>query len=465
MTSLRRRTLWLVMVLLLLGTLLIVYLNYRDSSHEVEEIYDAHLAQNARLLLGVMRMPLASTGRDELYRAFNDALSSAGPHKVGHPYESKLAFQVWGKDGRSLVRSPSAPPFDHAPQRTGFHDIKLDSYQWRGFVLPDNEQGLLIWVGERDDVRKDLVQRIVRHTLWPNLIGILILAALVWLAIGWGLQPLQNMARVIRSRHAESLAPLQIVPLPKELEPMQAAINRLLAQIEQMLQRERRFIGDAAHEMRTPLAVLRLHAQNALEASSDEQRVEALRFLTVGVDRLTRVVHQLLTMARVEPELARQNWQPLDLGHLVREHLAELTPLLLDKGLELALEVAEGNFKITSDAAAIGIALQNLVTNAANFSPDGGEVKVSLLPEGRDYLLLRVEDQGPGIDEAKLERLFERFYSQDNPHGAGLGLAIVQMIAQRLGGSITLHNREGSGLCADLRLPREARGKVQGEDV
>ncbi|MCY1336763.1 Sensor protein QseC [compost metagenome] len=456
MTSLRRRTLWLVMVLLLLGTLLIVYLNYRDSSHEIEEIYDAQLAQNARLLLGVMHMPLASTERDGLYRAFNAALSSAGPHKVGHPYESKLAFQVWDRNGRSLVRSPSAPPFDHAPQRTGFHNIQLDGHDWRGFTLPDSGQGLLIWVGERDDVRQDLVQRIVRHTLWPNLAGILILAALVWLAIGWGLLPLQNMARLIRSRHADSLAPLQIEPLPKELEPMQAAINRLLAQIEQMLQRERRFIGDAAHEMRTPLAVLRLHAQNALEATSDESRAEALRFLTVGVDRLTRVVHQLLTMARVEPALARQKWQPLDLESLVREHLAELTPLLLDKGLELALEVAEGDFHTTSDAAAIGIALQNLVTNAANFSPPQGEVKVSLKNDDREYFVLRVEDRGPGIDEARLERLFERFYSQDNPGGAGLGLAIVQMIANRLGGAVALYNREGGGLCADLKLPRAA---------
>ncbi|MDH4568095.1 HAMP domain-containing protein [Pseudomonas sp. BN414] len=457
MTSLRRRTLGLVMVLLLLGTLIIVYLNYRDSSHEVEEIYDAHLAQNARLLLGVMHMPQANSDRTELFRAFNQALSQAGPHKVGHPYESKLAFHVWDRDGSSLVQSASSPPFDHVPVRTGFYNLQLGDHHWRGFVLPDPVQGLLIWVGERDDVRQDLVERIVRHTLWPNLIGILILATLVWLAIGWGLRPLQNMARMIRSRHADSLAPLQVVPLPRELEPMQAAINRLLAQIEQMLQRERRFIGDAAHEMRTPLAVLRLHAQNALEATNDEQRTEALRFLTVGVDRLTRVVHQLLTMARVEPELAKQKWQPVDLEPLVREHLAELTPLVLDKGLELSLDVAEGDYRTTSDPAAIGIALQNLVTNASNFSPAGSEVKVSLRPDGPDFLLLRVEDQGPGIDESRLERLFERFYSQDNPQGAGLGLAIVQMIASRLGGSISLANREGSGLRADFRLPRGMR--------
>ncbi|MBT8766534.1 ATP-binding protein [Metapseudomonas boanensis] len=458
MMSLQRRILWLVMCLLLLGSLLIALFNYLDSSHEVAEIYDAQLAQNARMLQGMMHLPMASAEREQLYAAFNDALSKVGPHEVGHPYESKLAFHIWSLDGQSLVRSASAPAFDARPQRPGFHDYALGSERWRGFVLPDPTKGLLIWVGERDDVRQELVERIVLHTLTPNLIGVVILAALVWKAIGWGLRPLQNMAEVIRNRSADSLAPLQIVPLPKELEPMQAALNRLLGQIDQVLQRERRFIGDAAHEMRTPLAVLRLHAQNALEATSEEQRNEALKFLTVGVDRLARVFNQLLTMARVEPELAWQKWQPIELGSVVREHLAELTPLIFDRGLELSLEVPERNFRTTSDAAAIGIALQNLITNAANFSPPGGEVKVSLADDEADQFVIRVEDLGPGIDEKKIERLFERFYSQDNPQGAGLGLAIVEMIATRLGGSIKLRNRAEGGLCAELRLPKRSLG-------
>ncbi|WP_314409903.1 ATP-binding protein [Pseudomonas kuykendallii] len=456
MTSLRHRTLWLVLALLILGTLTITLYNFHDSSHEITEIYDAQLAQSARLLQGIVQMPLPDEQRQQLYEAFNTALSQAGRHKVGHPYEGKMAFQVWDLQGKSLVRSASAPVFDEVPGAPGFAEVSIQGVGWHGFLLPDEKRGLRIWVGERDDVRQDLVDRIVRHTLIPNLIGLVLLAVLVWQAVGWGLRPLQNMAQVIRGRHAESLEPLLLTPLPRELEPMQAALNRLLSQVGHLLQRERRFIGDAAHEMRTPLAILRIHVQNALEAQDDETREQALRFLLGGVDRLTRVVNQLLTMARVEPETARQGWQPVNIESEVRKTLAELTPLLLDKGLELSLEVAAGRYETRSDAQAIGIALQNLVTNAANFSPAGGEVTVQLVEAGGDRFVLSVRDRGPGIDEAKIERLFERFYSRDNPNGAGLGLSIVEMIAKRLGGSIALENHPQGGLLASLSIPRSS---------
>ncbi|PZP25530.1 sensor histidine kinase [Pseudomonas kuykendallii] len=456
MTSLRHRTLWLVLALLVLGTLTITLYNFHDSSHEITEIYDAQLAQSARLLQGIVQMPLPDEQRQQLYEAFNTALSQAGRHRVGHPYEGKMAFQVWDLQGKSLVRSASAPVFDEVPGVPGFAEVSIQGVGWHGFLLPDEKRGLRIWVGERDDVRQDLVDRIVRHTLIPNLIGLVLLAVLVWQAVGWGLRPLQNMAQVIRGRHAESLEPLLLTPLPRELEPMQAALNRLLSQVGHLLQRERRFIGDAAHEMRTPLAILRIHVQNALEAQDDETREQALRFLLGGVDRLTRVVNQLLTMARVEPETARQGWQHVNIESEVRKTLAELTPLLLDKGLELSLEVAAGRYETRSDAQAIGIALQNLVTNAANFSPAGGEVTVQLAEAGGDRFVLSVRDRGPGIDEAKTERLFERFYSRDNPNGAGLGLSIVEMIAKRLGGSIALENHAQGGLLATLSIPRSS---------
>ncbi|MEL7937023.1 sensor histidine kinase [Pseudomonas delhiensis] len=453
MNSLRQRTLLRVTALLLIGTALLTLYNYHDSSHEIAEVYDAHLAQNARLLQGVMSMPLDEPGRRNLYAAFDEALSQVGKHRVGHPYENKLAFQVWREDGQILVHTPSAPTFS-APLRTpGFANYEVEGRHWRGFLLPVPAQKLLIWVGERDDVREDLVGRIVRHTLLPFMLGSLALVLLVWLAIGWGLQPLQNMAKVIRARHADSLEPLQLVPLPRELEPMQAALNRLLGQLEALLRREHRFIADAAHEMRTPLAVLRLHAQNALQARNEAERREALDFLIGGVDRLSRVVNQLLTLARVEPQLAQRQFAPVDLAAVVTDTLAELTPWMLRQGLEPALEIEPGDYRLNSDAGAIGIALQNLVTNAVNFSPPGALVRIGLRAEGAHFEL-SVEDQGPGIAEAHLERAFQRFYSEGNEGGAGLGLSIVAMIMQRLGGSVQLANRPEGGLRARLRLPR-----------
>ncbi|HDS1679815.1 TPA: sensor histidine kinase N-terminal domain-containing protein [Pseudomonas putida] len=452
MSSLRQRTLWRVMLLLLLGTGLLALYNYHDSRHEINEVYDAHLAQNARLLQGVMSLPVQSGSRAAMYQAFNEALAQAGHHRVGHPYESKLAFQVWQDGAGLLVHTPSAPTIDPPPTVPGFYDFSSGGEQWRGFVLPVPERHWVIWVGERDDVRYDLIDRIVRHTLLPFLLGSLVLALLVWAAIGWGLRPLQNMANVIRGRHADSLEPLQLVPLPSELEPMQAAINRLLAQIEDLLRREHRFIADAAHEMRTPLAVLRLHAQNALEASNEAERHKALDYLMGGVDRLTRVVNQLLTLARVEPRLGQRVSTQVDLAEVVTETLADLTPWILGRGLEPSLDIGEGDPHLAIDAGALGIALQNLVSNAVEHSPRAGRIAVSLRRLD-DHFELTVEDEGPGIDEASLSRVFERFYSRNSPNGAGLGLSIVATIVDRMGGQVLLRNRASGGLAATLLFP------------
>lgn len=452
MRSLRQRTLWRVMLLLMIGTGLLALYNFHDSRHEINEIYDAHLAQNARLLQGVMSMPVQDGTRDTLYQAFNDALSKAGRHKVGHPYESKLAFQVWDEAGELLVHTPSAPALAQIPRTAGFSDFVLASQQWRGFVLPVPEKHWVIWVGERDDVRYDLIDRIVRHTLLPFLIGSLALALLVWAAIGWGLRPLQNMADVIRARHADALEPLQLLPLPSELEPMQAAINRLLAHIDDLLRREHRFIADAAHEMRTPLAILRLHAQNAQTATGEAERQKALGFLIGGVDRLTRVVNQMLTLARVEPRLGQRVSAQVDLSEVVTDTLAELTPWILDRGLEPSLEIDEGDHHAAVDAGLLSIALQNLVTNAADHSPTGGRIAVSLKRLGTTFEL-RVEDDGPGIADASLSAVFERFYSNNSPNGAGLGLSIVATIIVQLGGKVLLTNRARGGLAATLSLP------------
>jgi two-component system sensor histidine kinase QseC len=453
LTSIRRRTLTLILGLVIAGLVLLTLANVHDSNHEIAEVYDAQLAQNARLLQGVMRMPLAKTEHAQLYQAFNQALQQADTHADGHPYERKIAFQVWDLQGNLLVHTASAPTFTRSPQSTGFSNTAdLGKHEWRSFVLEDAEHNLLIWVGERDDVRSDLVNRIVRHTVLPNLIGSLLLMAAIWLAIGWGLKPLADLANTLRGRHPGSLEPLQMAPLPSELEPMQAALNRLLGQIQEVLHRERRFIADAAHEMRTPLAVLRVHAQNVLEAHNEEQRRESLNYLIIGVDRTTRLVNQLLTIARLEPNAGAVKKITGDLVSAVRGSLVQMTPWVLSKGLELSFDSSEQTHQVELDFAAIDIALQNLVTNAVNFSPKDGLISVGL--SFHDHLFqLTVTDQGPGIDDGELHRLFERFYSRGNDQGVGLGLTIVQAVATRLGGEVRLENQKPRGLTATLAAP------------
>lgn len=452
MTSVRARILIPVLALILLGDALISWLVLRDSHQEIEEVYDAQLAQSARLLQGVLRQrDPGEADWDRLYQAFDQAMSRVGENGVAHPYETRLTFQVWRRDGQLLVRSAGAPVLDASLATLGSHDIVDNGNDWCAFLLADPEQDLLIWVGERDDIRQDLIQRIVRHTLWPSLIGVPLLALLIWLVIGWGLSPLRAMALSIRGRTTETLQPLHLKPLPSDLEPMQTALNRLLDQVDGLLARERRFIADAAHELRTPLAILRIHAQNAQTAGTEEQRREALHFLVNGVDRATRIASQLLTMARIEPQLNNPVYQRVQLAELVREELAELTPLAMEKNVELVLECDEACW-VETEPVALAIVLQNLVTNALNFSPPGSEVAVVVRKDEAGRVCLRVEDAGPGIDEGEIERLFERFYSRGNANGAGLGLAIVQMVTSKIGCTLRLYNLASGGVCAELCL-------------
>src|SRR3990167_1228704 len=311
MRSIRARTLLLVLGLLSLSMSAISYKSYRDAQHEIEELFDAQLAQSARLLQGMLGRAMPVAERQALQQALDQALQARQEpgdpaQRNGHVYEGKLAFQVLDEQGQMLLQSASAPPdllpqlvaelpprdqatplASLAEQLSGYHRVAQNGHQWRLFILRDRQSKHLILAAEREDVRGELVQKIALRSLLPDLVGLPLLALLVWLAIGWGLRPLQRMAESIKARAPDNLAPLVFDPLPQELEPMGAAINRLLLQVNQLLDQEKRFIADAAHELRTPLAVLRIHAQNALEAPDPADRREALRQLGAGVDRAT----------------------------------------------------------------------------------------------------------------------------------------------------------------------------------
>lgn len=481
MRSIRARTLLLVLSLLGLTTSLISYKSYRDAQHEIEELFDAQLAQTARLLEGMVSrdMPLAAR------RAIQDALDQAvlaqrqaGDEALagGHRYESKLAFQVLDERGRVLLQSASAPagvleqmvadlgntqvlapgePLAKiAEHLAGYQRIRLGQHHWRLFILRDLRDSHWILVGERQDVRGELVEKIALRSLLPDLIGLPLLALLVWLAVGWGLRPLQRMAELIKARAPDNLAPLMLSPLPVELEPMSAALNRLLLQVKQLLEQEKRFIADAAHELRTPLAVLRIHAQNAQDARDPADRDEALRQLGGGVERATRVVTQLLTLARLDPNVVQLAMAELDLLGYLRNELAELTPLALARQQELTLEAAEpGDYRLLADGPSLGTLLQNLVGNALQYSPSGGRIQV-LLEARADELLLRIQDSGPGVPAEQRERLFERFYRLGEGQGAGLGLSIVQRVVELHRGRIELGDSPLGGLEVCVHLPR-----------
>ena len=478
MGSIRGRTLLLVILLLSVTTSLLTYKSFRDARHEIEELFDARLAQSARLLEGMLHGNESAATRQAMQLALDEAAETADADEqtTGHPYESKLSFQVLDQHGAVRLESAKAPRDALAKllaqvggesldasvnplqaltsQLPGFHDLTLGNYVWRVFMLHEPEKGFWILVGERDDVRGELVQKIVFRSLITEILGLPMIALLVWFAVGVGLKPLARMAEILRQRDPDSLAPLALAPLPHELEPMNAALNRLLLQVNQLLGREKRFIADAAHELRTPLAVLRIHTQNALQASDAADRDQALGQLEQGIERATRIVAQLLTMARLEPAAVPMDRATVDLAVFLRNELAELTPLALDRQQELTFELDEAaDYHLRADAPSLGILLQNLLSNAVQHTPAGGLIKVALLAEPQSICLL-VEDSGAGVPVEQREKLFERFYRQGCGQGAGLGLSIVQRIVELHGGEIMLLDAPAGGLQVSVHLPR-----------
>ncbi|MGE7991244.1 ATP-binding protein [Pseudomonas sp. NPDC089554] len=448
MTAIRTRILLPTLLLVLMGSLGLVLSVMRDNHREIENVYDAQLVQAARVLQGLFRQMPAEQDWAAVRSSLEQAMDTTGSGLFSHPYELNLHVQIWRSDGQLLMRSARAPQLD-TPPAPGIHDLLYNGEDWCGVLLEDHERGLLIWVGERDDLRQDLIQRIADQALAPALVGIPLLALAIWLLLGWGLQPLQRLARHLRARPVDSLEPLTTASLPPELAPMAHALNHQLLQLKRLLERERRFIADAAHELRTPLTVLAIHASNARRATDDSSRDEALAFLEHGVARATRLASQMLTMARLEP--LTQTRQQVRLDALAREELAVLTPLALRRQVELVLD-ADGPSHLYADPAAITVMLQNLVGNALHFSPPGGEITLELRQQ-ESCLTLQVLDQGPGVPPAHLERLSDRFYSANNPDGAGLGLAIVALVVEQLGGTLECSNRTSGGFAVRLQLP------------
>jgi two-component system sensor histidine kinase QseC len=239
---------------------------------------------------------------------------------------------------------------------------------------------------------------------------------------------------------------------------MGAALNRLLMQVNQLLNQEKRFIADAAHELRTPLAVLRIHAQNALQAPDPADRNDALRQLGGGVERATRVITQLLTLARLDPNVVQLAMVKLDLLGFVRNELAELIPLSLDRQQELNLDADESaDYQLLADGPSLDTLLQNLVSNAVQYTPPGGRIQVQLQAQA-DAVLLRIQDSGPGVEAALRDKLFERFYRQGSGQGAGLGLSIALRVVELHRGSISLNASPLGGLEVCVRLPRVGWG-------
>ena len=453
--SIRTRTLGAALILFLGASALMAWTSFNDAAHEVEELYDAHLAQQARvlnkLMTGLSNTSLSQVEKLHLLSTLEE-MNTLEESRNGHPYESKVVFQVW-QDGHLILRSFNAPAEQLTSITSGYTNEQASGDQWRIFVLPGLSDPYRILFAERQDVRGELVTKIAFRSLLPELLGAPLLALLLWLAIGYGLKPLETLAENIRDRDPRSLTPLPEANLPTELDTIQQAINVLLAQLKDMREREQHFIADAAHELRTPMSVLSLHTQNALASNDETDRHASLVALKAGIERTTRVVSQLLTLARLEPDgpVEKTVTDPLAVS---RQVLAELAPLAWQQGTELLLRNEESTgWSLALEPGSLDILLQNLVGNALQHAGPGGKVEVLWQAE-TGGLELTIQDNGPGVSDADKHLLFQRFYRGGGEHsGAGLGLAIVARIVERHQGKLRLSDTDNGGLTVTVFWP------------
>lgn len=422
--SLQARLLVLVLALVLGLWTLTGLSTGLDARHELDELLDAHLAQAAALLVA-RQSGVPHEGGTSEHRELRPEAPSL------HRYASKVAFQVF-HEGQLVLRSENAPTTPMLPlsEAAGFRNVQREGRPWRVFATQGAEGDILVLVGEQQQSRADILKAVLRGMLWPLLLALPLLALGLWWGVRRGLGPLRELGVQLRTRSAADLQALQLPSAPLEMQPLLDALNALFARILALMESERRFTADAAHELRTPIAAIRTQAQVALAAGGDEAtQTHALQATLAGCDRAARLVEQLLTLARLETGQAPA-LQTLDLAALARQSLAEQVPRALQARQQLALDGADHRLAVRGDATLLAALVRNLLDNALRYSPQGARVQLQLGQKAGEVQLC-LEDSGPGLDEAAMARLGERFFRQlgTGQEGSGLGWSIVRRIA------------------------------------
>lgn len=420
---------------------------WREAVYEADELFDAHLAQTAALLV-----------------VLSSEESSDLPEDLpSHRYARKVAFQVWTDKGKLLARSTTAPLEPLTDQVKGFSDRQIEGRHWRIYSKRDHRHHHWILVAETYEARNAVGNELAKHLLMPLIFALPMLALGLVLLVRYRFRPLRRLATSIGHRSPDRLDPIALNGVPSELHPIIDQINRLLQRVSDSIDQERRFTADAAHEIRTPLAVMRTYAQVAAAASDPEERVRALNSVVQASDRATHLLGQLLTMARLDNDALTNNFVTCDLRKIAVGVIAEITPHALEKRVECMLDEGLPAW-VRGEPALLAVMLRNLIDNAIRYSPAETVVAVTIKSHDRS-IRLTVSDQGPGIPEHERERVLSRFtrLGGNSAPGSGLGLSIVWRIVQIHGAKLVLQDGPGEyGLSVCVTLNEASAPDHQG---
>ena len=446
MSSLRARIFTLIAAVTLVVWASAATWTYVNTRSEIQRVLDRRLVEAARMVASL------SGG---LEQGAEPAADASNQFRL-NSYSRQLSCQIWSLDGRLIGRSSQAPAEPLALSGTGFSERVIDGETWRVYSHGDEVKGIRVLVGDNLSVRQGLIADLMTGLLVPFVAAIVALALLIWAAVGTGLAPLREIARRLRERDPSDFQPLGVAQTNRELQPVVTAIDSLFGRLALLRENERHFTASAAHELQTPLAGLRTHAQIALMANDAQTRDKSLRRIQTSVDRTSRLVHQLLDLAREEAviEQAASRW--VRVGEVVAGLTDELALQLERVEVGIRCTEAASNAEILIEEGSFVLSLRNLLDNAVSHSPSGSTIEVDCKAQG-GLAKVCVLDCGPGIPKAELGRVKDRFVrgTRAKGHGSGLGLSIVELVMARAGAQLELSNRKRGGLSAGLVFPSE----------
>ncbi len=437
--SLRARLLWFLLAAIVLAAGVQALVAYRTVLQEADEIFDYHMQQMA-LSLRAGLPPSAVAG------------SQVGG---GGDEDFEFVIQVWTTDGIRIFESAANAAL---PQRAvlGFSDVRAHGTVYR--VLSVQTRALVIQVAQDMAVRRHMARALALRTIGPTALMAPLLMLVVWWVVSFSLAPVARVRRQVAARQADDLSPVSEGGLPEEVRPLVHELNLLFERVRRAFDAQQHFVADAAHELRSPLAALKLQVQGLQRAPDGAGRELAVTRLAAGIERATRLVEQLLALARHEANAAAGpavGAKPVDLAEISRLAISDVVAAAQARRIDIGLGHADAAV-LQGQAEPLRMLLRNLLDNAVKYTPEGGRVDIEIVSQVGS-LELSVQDSGPGLPVAERERVLDRFYRSGEPRapGSGLGLAIVKSIAELHGATLVLSaSQRLGGLRVAVQFPR-----------
>lgn len=450
--TLQRRLILAVLVAVTFAWVFTSVLVYLSAQEEINELYDTAMVRMAQQMQAML--PLINTGAVPAPPSNGPTPGDTDLGDLGDAGLGDLAIAAWHRGGQPLHIDPDGDRLPRLPNIRGFADRKIDGVPWRLYYLDDPVDGWRVCVGQIMAERQELVVSYLQAQALPWVLGLPLLTTLLIWGVRRALHPLLTLSNAIDARAPGDPTPMSLRDVPAELVPLVGAMNQLLDRVSTLLEHERRLTADAAHEMRTPLAALKAQWEVARRSPDPAERAQAANNVESGIDRMSHLVSQLLTMSRLEDEQSPPTRGPVDWRSISQQVLTDC--LLLSERRHVDMEIlwppaGRPTLDICGDPSLLGTMLRNLMDNALRYSPAGTIVTLAFESDR-----IVVSDHGPGVTPDQLARLGNRFFRGAGQHeqGTGLGVSIARRVAELHGLSVELANRpaaQGTGLVATIR--------------